>query len=111
MHSPIEEINLWPTPLGEARPRTRRIPIYAVVLHKDTINRCEYVITVLRAVFHYGVAKAFLLTMRAHFSGRCAVWTGMLEVAELKAEQVEARGPDPEQIRARPLRVTVEPLP
>jgi ATP-dependent Clp protease adaptor protein ClpS len=50
--------------------------------------------------------------LEAHHKGRSTVWIGPLEVAELKADQIRACGPDPEQVYrgAQPLQVTVEPL-
>jgi ATP-dependent Clp protease adaptor protein ClpS len=92
--------------------RTKRQPPYAVVLHNDDINRFEYVVGVLRKVFNYGRLKAFWLTLAAHLGGRSTVWSGRLEVAELKADQIRACGPDPlKRTRgALPLRVSIEPL-
>jgi ATP-dependent Clp protease adaptor protein ClpS len=68
---------------------------------------------VLKKVFRYGGARAFWLTLRAHVTGRSIVWTGTLELAELKAEQVRDCGPDPRKASAggRPLKTTIEPLP
>jgi ATP-dependent Clp protease adaptor protein ClpS len=83
------------------------------VLHNDDLNGFAYVVDVLRKVFHYGRPKAFWLTLRAHLTGQSVVWSGSLEVAELKADQVRSCGPDP-SARSRgalPLRVSVEPLP
>jgi ATP-dependent Clp protease adaptor protein ClpS len=93
--------------------QTKRLPPYAVVLHNDDINGFDFVIGVLRKVFHYGRLKAFWLTLKIHLSGRGIVWSGSLEVAELKAEQMRSFGPDPNQKKrgALPLRVTLEPLP
>lgn len=97
----------------ERKQRPKRQPRYAVILHNDDLNTFEFVIGVLRKVFHYGLTKAFMLTMRAHVSGRSAVWTGVLEVAELKADQIRSCGCDPlrAEAGAGPLRVTIEPLP
>jgi ATP-dependent Clp protease adaptor protein ClpS len=104
----------------EALPRERaetygffkQQPPHAVVLHKDPVNGFGYVVGVLKDVFRYRTPKAYWLTLKTQCAGRSAVWTGTLELAELKAEQVEARGPDPDRISdgARPLRVSVEPL-
>ena len=104
-------------PRGDARGKTRaqpkRQPPYAVVLHNDPINGFGYVIGVLRKVFRCGGGKCFWLTLKAHTAGRSIVWSGSLEVAELKCEQVRGCGPDPEKVKdgARPLKVTAEPLP
>jgi ATP-dependent Clp protease adaptor protein ClpS len=98
---------------AETTTRTRRQPPYAVILHNDNVNTFDFVISVLMKVFRYKLLRAFRLTMQAHHRGRSVVWTGALEVAELKAEQVKACGPDPTRRAsgALPLRVTVEPLP
>jgi ATP-dependent Clp protease adaptor protein ClpS len=77
------------------------------------VNAFGYVVGVLRKVFHYGAAKAYALTLKAHLTGRSIVWSGVLEVAELKAEQIRACGPDPEMRGpgAGTLCVSIEPLP
>jgi ATP-dependent Clp protease adaptor protein ClpS len=97
----------------DKKQRPKRQPPYAVILHNDDLNTFEFVIGVLRKVFHYGLTKAFMLTMRAHVSGRTIVWSGVLEVAELKADQIRSCGCDPLRAAdgAGPLRVSVEPLP
>jgi ATP-dependent Clp protease adaptor protein ClpS len=102
-----------PDEQAETATRTRRQPPYAVILHNDDVNTFDFVIGVIMKVFRYRLARAFRLTMQAHYRGRSVVWTGALEVAELKAEQVKSCGPDPSRRAsgAPPLRVTVEPLP
>src|SRR5215475_14333397 len=89
--------------------QVRRQPPYAVVLHNDDVNGFDFVIEVLRKVFRYGALKAYWLTLKAHLTGRSVVWSGSLEVAELKAEQIRSCGPDPNRKRSRPLQVSVEP--
>lgn len=93
--------------------RPRRQPPYAVILHNDDINGFGFVVDVLAKVFRYARPKCYLLTLTAHVKGRSIVWSGVLEVAELKADQIRSCGPDPEKRSdgARPLRVTIEPLP
>lgn len=95
------------------KPRPKRQPRYAVILHNDDVNTAEFVVGVLQKVFHYDQPKAFQLMLRAHVSGRSVVWSGVLEVAELKADQIRSCGCDPLRAAdgAGPLRVTVEPLP
>ena len=93
--------------------KTKRQPPYAVVLHNDDLNTFEFVIGVLRKVFHYDEPQAKKLTMTAHRQGRSIVWSGQLEIAELKADQIRSCGPDPvmKADGALALRVTLEPLP
>jgi ATP-dependent Clp protease adaptor protein ClpS len=100
-------------PEPREEPRTRLQPPYAVVLHNDDLNGFDFVIGVLRKVFNYGRLRAYWLTFKVHCTGRGVIWSGTLEVAELKADQVRSCGPDP-RAKARgaeALKVTVEPLP
>ncbi|HPM79055.1 MAG TPA: ATP-dependent Clp protease adaptor ClpS [Candidatus Anammoximicrobium sp.] len=122
MKAAAVEIHPEPTlPSREARPKSateekeapRRQPPYAVVLHNDDLNGFDFVMAVLHKVFHYERLKAYRLTLEAHESGRSVVWSGALEVAELKADQIRSCGSDPRMSArgALPLRVTIEPLP
>jgi ATP-dependent Clp protease adaptor protein ClpS len=100
-------------PVPREQNRVKRQPPYAVVLHNDDINGMDYVVGVLRKVFNFGRSKAVWLMLKAHVTGRCVVWSGSLEVAELKADQLRSCGPDPsmKDCGAPPLGVSVEPLP
>ena len=84
-----------------------RPPLYGVVLHNDPINTIEFVVRVLRKVLGYGLAKALRLTLQAHVTGRSIVWVGPLEVAELRAEQIQSCGPDPTRVAAGATRLSV----
>ncbi len=92
--------------------RTQRQPPYAVILHNDDKSTMLFVCEVLLQVFGYPPEKCFQLMLQAHEEGRAVVWSGSLEVAELKADLIVGHGPDPHatQPGAEPLRVTVEPL-
>lgn len=92
--------------------QTKRQPPYAVVLHNDDVSTMPFVVEVLQRVFGYAVEKCVALMLDAHEKGRTPVWSGPLEIAELKADQIIGCGPDPDQADkgAEPLRVTVEPL-
>ncbi len=98
-------------PTEETDTRTQRQPPHAVILHNDDVNTMDFVIAVLRVVFGYTVEKCFELMIEAHEKGRCVVWVGPLEVAELKADQIKSCGPDPtrKDAGAHTLGVTVEP--
>jgi len=100
-----------PGPSTSTKPKIQ--PPYAVILHNDPINGFAYVIGVLKRVFRYGGMRAFVLTLRAHLTGKSVVWMGSFEVAELKAGQIRAEGPDPKKIKAgaKPLGVSLEPMP
>ena len=100
-----------PSPSRATRPSKQ--PPYAVILHNDPINGFDHVIVTLQKVFGFGKTKAIRLTLEAHATGRSCVWSGTKELAELKAEQVRACGPDPIMAEegAQPLRVSIEPQP
>ncbi len=90
-------------------------PPYAVILHNDDSNTMEFVVSVLRKVFKYSIAKSWWLMLSIHFKGKGIIWSGSEKEAREKAQQVIAMGPDPSLFakfrRAGPLTVTVEQLP
>lgn len=92
--------------------RVKRQPPYAVILHNDDVNTFGFVVEVLIKVFGYTLEKCVQLMLEAHNTGRSVVWSGTLELAELKADQIHSCGPDPDQKGkgAEPLRVSLEPL-
>ena len=95
----------------EAKPK--RQPPYAVILHNDDLNGMDFVVTSIRKVFNYGRLRALKLMLKAHISGQSVLWSGALEVAELKADQLRSCGADPTMraYGATTLTVTIEPLP
>ena len=95
----------------DAKPK--RQPPYAVVLLNDEEHSFLYVIETLMKVFGYPAEKSYALTLQIHNEGRGIVWSGSLEVAELKRDQIRSAGPDfyAQNKVEFPLGVTVEPLP
>lgn len=95
------------------KPKPKRQPPYAVVLHNDDLHTFPYVIEVLQKVFGYALPRATLLTREVHVSGRSIVWSGTLEGAELKRDLIRGYGPDHFATPSVkfPLGVTLEPLP
>ncbi|HEY0008308.1 MAG TPA: ATP-dependent Clp protease adaptor ClpS [Tepidisphaeraceae bacterium] len=100
-------------PAAKPKSNPKHLPPYAVVLHNDRVNRFEWVVGVLIKVLRVTSKRAVWLTLKTHVGGRSIVWTGSFEVAELKAEQLIAAGPDPTKIAsgAKPLKVSLEPMP
>jgi ATP-dependent Clp protease adaptor protein ClpS len=100
-----------PRPDSDSEPSHQ--PPYAVILHNDHVNTALFVVETLQRVFGFSLEKAFELMQEAHYTGRSLIWSGMKEHAELKADQVRSRGADPTRRAsgARPLRVSIEPLP
>jgi len=93
----------------DQRSRTRRQPPYNVIIHNDEEHSFEYVIRMLQQLFGYSLEKAFLLTHKAHTTGRAIVCTTSLERAELKRDQIRAFGADPLMANSKgPVRATIE---
>ncbi len=95
----------------KTRPKTQ--PPYAVIVENDEMHTWLYVIEVLQKVFGYDEQKAYLLTAQVHFAGQSIVWSGALELAELKRDQIRGYGPDVYAMKPVdfPLGVRVESLP
>ena len=96
---------------ADARPKKQ--PPHAVILLNDDEHSFLYVIETLMKVFGYSPEKSCSLTLQVHNQGRGIVWTGSLEVAELKRDQIRSAGPDfyAENKVDFPLGVAIEPLP
>jgi ATP-dependent Clp protease adaptor protein ClpS len=95
----------------KTRPKTQ--PPYAVIVENDDFHTFTYVIEVLQKVFGYDVQKGFLLAAEIDATGQAIVWSGALELAELKRDQIRGFGPDLYAMKpvTFPLGARVEKLP
>jgi ATP-dependent Clp protease adaptor protein ClpS len=59
-----------------------------VIVYNDPVNLMSYVTMVIMNVFGYGREKAQKMMLDVHQKGRCTVWTGERERAELYVEQL-----------------------
>jgi len=110
----LEELVVSPRrPAPQRETKTRKQPPYAVIVENDEFHTFDYVIEALCRVCGHGFEKAFLLTHQIHTEGRAVVWSGTLELAELKRDQIRGFGPDNYAPRpvTFPLGTYVEPLP
>ena len=97
----------------DSRSKPKKQPPYAVIVHNDEKHTWPYVIDVLQRVCGHSHARAVELTSQVHYQGKAHVWSGALEVAELKRDQIRGFGKDfyAAQAVTFPLGVTIEPLP
>ena len=88
-------------------------PPYAVVVLNDDDHTYPYVIEALCRVCRHTVEQSFKLAEQIDRTGRAVVWTGTLELAELKRDQIRGMGPDfyATQVVTYPLGVVLEPMP
>lgn len=93
--------------------RTKRQPPYAVIVENDEFHTWPYVIDVLQRVCGHNKQRAFVLTSSIHHLGEAVVWTGTLELAELRRDQIRGFGDDfyAEKPVKFPLGVRLEPMP
>lgn len=99
-------------PEVKRKTKPHRNPRYAVVVENDEDHTFSYLVDVLRAVCAHTKEDAERLTDKIDKTGRAAVWTGPLEVAELKRDQIREFGPDTynKPPVTEPLQVTIEPI-
>lgn len=76
--------------------KTKRQPPYNVILMNDNDHTVEYVVALCQKIFGYPVEKGLLMSKEVHEKGRAILWTGALELAELKQEQIHSVGKDPQ---------------
>ncbi len=88
--------NTMTLPMRKPKERTgtKRQSPYNVVLLNDDDHTVEYVVAMMQRIFGHPVEKGLKVAEEVHFRGRCIVWTGSLEVAEWKQEQIHAFGAD-----------------
>ena len=90
---------------------TKLQPPYHVVLLDDQDHTYEYVIEMLGKIFGHGRDKAFQMAQEVDAAGRCNVYTGSLEQAEFKRDQIHAFGPDWRLERCKgSMSATIEPV-
>lgn len=68
---------------------------YHVVLWNDDDHSYNYVIEMLGKLFGHDVATGFRMAKEVDTTGRCNVFTGTLEQAEFKRDQIHGYGADP----------------
>jgi ATP-dependent Clp protease adaptor protein ClpS len=92
-------------PRTKAKPRTRRPPLYKVILLNDDFTPREFVVQVLKAVFRMNAERAYHVMMTAHRKGACVIAVYTRDVAETKAKEGTELG----KSKGYPLFFTTEP--
>lgn len=92
--------------------RTKRQPQYSVIVLNDDLHTFDYVIEALCRICGHSAESAMRLAIEIDGKGMAAVWTGTMELAELKRDQIIGFGHD---IYARtpvtfPLGCYIEPV-
>jgi ATP-dependent Clp protease adaptor protein ClpS len=93
------------TPRTKLRPKTKRPPLYKVILLNDDYTPREFVVLVLKAVFRMNEDEAYRVMMTAHRRGACVIAVFAKDVAETKAKEATELG----KSKGYPLFFTTEP--
>jgi ATP-dependent Clp protease adaptor protein ClpS len=75
-------------------PKPKPQPQYKVIVLNDDFHTYPYVIEALMRVCGHSLEMAYQLAVEIDSDGLAAVWSGSLEVAELKRDQIRGFGPD-----------------
>ncbi len=87
------------------RPKTKRPPMYRVLLHNDDFTTRDFVVYVLMGVFRHTEASATRVMLHVHHNGVGVAGVFTREVAETKIDIVEKLAAEHEF----PLRLSMEP--
>jgi ATP-dependent Clp protease adaptor protein ClpS len=71
----------------ENETRLEKPPLFKVLLHNDDFTTMEFVVHVLRAVFHKSEADAFHIMMKVHAEGIGVAGIYPYEIANTKMEK------------------------
>ena len=92
-------------PRTKTKPKVERPKLWKVILLNDDYTPREFVVTVLKAVFHMNEDQAYNVMMTAHQRGACVIAVFTKDVAETKAKEATDLGKE----NGYPLFFTTEP--
>lgn len=90
--------------VAEPKTKTRKPPFYKVVLLNDDFTPMDFVVLLLKQLFHKSHEDAIRVMLEVHNRGSAACGLYTLDVAETKAEQAIAAA----RMNEYPLQCTVE---
>ncbi len=96
-------------PRTRVRTKTRRPPLYKVILLNDDHTPCEFVVSVLKAVFRMNADQACRVMLTAHRRGACLIAVHTRDVAETKAKELVEQATEFGKSKGHPLFFTTEP--
>jgi len=85
--------------------KLKKPPLYKVLLHNDDYTTREFVVEILRAVFHKPEPEAVRIMLHVHHQGIGVAGVYTYEMAEVKVRTVEALAHQ----REYPLMLSIEP--
>lgn len=73
--------------LTESETRLKKPSLHKVLLHNDDYTTMEFVVYVLRTVFHKSDTEAFTIMLKVHQAGVGTAGVYTYEIAQMKAEK------------------------
>jgi ATP-dependent Clp protease adaptor protein ClpS len=73
--------------LTESETKLEKPPLFKVLLHNDDFTTMEFVVYVLRTVFHKDEVDAFTIMLNVHRAGVGVAGIYTYEIANMKAEK------------------------
>jgi len=89
----------------KTKEKLKRPSLYKVLLHNDNYTTREFVVEVLRDIFHHSETDAMRIMLFVHHKGAGVAGVYTLEVAEMRVRKVEQLARE----REFPLRLSLEP--
>ncbi len=89
----------------KSKAQAKRPSLYKVLVHNDTYTTREFVVEVLRQVFHHSETDATRIMLHVHHSGVGVAGVYTFEIAESKVKKTEDLAREYEF----PLRLSLEP--
>ncbi len=74
--------------ITERREKVKKPPLYKVLLHNDDYTTMDFVVYVLRTVFHHSESDAVRIMLQVHTQGIGVAGVYTYEVAEAKVAKV-----------------------
>jgi len=90
---------------SKTKEQVKRPAMYQVLVHNDNYTTREFVVDVLRSIFHHSETNAHRIMLYVHHQGVGVAGVYPFEIAEMKVRKTE------ELARAHefPLKLTLEP--
>ena len=79
-------------PRTKVKTKVEKPPLWKVILLNDDFTPREFVVQVLKAVFHMNADHAYKVMMTAHQRGACVIAVYTKDVADTKAKEATDLG-------------------
>ena len=89
---------------GKTGRKLKQPPMYSVLMHNDHYTSMDFVVSVLKSIFHKGDADANQIMMKIHKEGLAKVGIYTYDIARTKIDSTHRKAKD----AGFPLRCTME---